>query len=390
MFRLSSLVFLLPAAFLVACSQTPVEPLEGENPADPPPLEGPEQEPEEGEPVLFPEDPLAVDPLAVDPVDGDPLAVDQEGANTLYYPEDPFADPNAEIMGPGSELTYESLWERDPERILVELEAPPEVPTPDEGFIRRGSEMALARLKARALTEELSRTAKVSIPKGPHTMGAILPVRFEVQNPYGDRVELLPSVEGLILELDWTVERWLAVTGHDRVIRHRYFKVGQWFVLDGGQTFVEFADLPLILEGDPGAVWVVTVDARIRCAGATLDEEVLPVHQIDFRASREVVLPKGWQQFQEDPYGELERLVTSPAEEVDRNLLVCAALLNRTQAYRAVDMLLDRLEEAPHARRRLSMTQVLQWLTDLDIGSRPEDWLRWREARKMAAASESP
>jgi len=373
MSRLSFLVFLWLAAILVACSQTAVEPEDLETPPEPAPIETAEETPVE--PIAFPED---------------PLAVDQEGANTLYYPEDPFADPNAEIMGPGSEVTYESLWDRKPERILVELEAPPEIPTPDEDFIRRGSEMALARLKARALTEELSRTAKVSIPKGPHTMGAILPVRFEVQNPYGDRVELLPSVEGLILELDWTVERWLPVTGHDRVVRHRYFKVAQWFVLDGGQTFVEFADLPLVLDGDPGAVWVVTVDARIRCAGATLDEEVLPVHQIDFRASREVVLPRGWQQFQEDPYGELEALVTSPAEEVDRNLLVCAALLNRDQAYRAVDMLLDRLEEAPHARRRLTMTQVLQWLTDLEIGSLPEDWLRWREARKMAAASESP
>lgn len=373
MIRPSLLLGLLLASFLVACSQAPVEPEESTPMSFEDPLpEGPQ---EEEELASFPED---------------PLAVDQEGANSLYYPEDPFTDPNAGIMGPGSEVTYESLWERDPERILVELDAPPDVPTPDEDFIRRGTEMALARLKARALTEELSRTAKVSIPPGPHNMGAILPVRFEVQNPYGDSVELLPSAEGLVLELDWTVERWLPVAGHDRVVRHRYFKIAQWFLLDGGQTFVEFADLPLQLEGDPGAVWVVSVDARLRCAGARLGDEVLPVHQIDFRASRAVALPRGWEQFQEDPYRELERLVTSDKEEVDRNLLVCAALLNRDQAYRAVDMLLDRLEEAPHDRRRLTMTQVLQWLTDLEIGSLPEDWLRWREARKMAAASESP
>jgi len=334
--------------------------------------ENPKQAPEEG----------LANPLA-----GDPLG----GANTLYFPEDPLADPKADIVGAeGSYLTHESLWKKKPERILVELEAPPDIPTPDEEFIRRGSEMALARLKARALTEELGRTATVTVAPGPHTIGTILPVRFQVQNPYGVAVELLPSSEGLVLELNWTVERWLPIAGHDRVTRHRYFRLSRWFLLDGGETFEEYADLPLVMDGDPGALWVVRVDARLRCAGALLDEEPLPVHEIEFRASQLVALPTGWEQFQQEPYRQLEELVTAPEEEVDRNLLVCAALLNRSQAYRAIDMLLDRLEEAPHDRRRLSMTQVLQWLTGLDYGSLPEDWLQWRESRKIAAANKQP
>jgi hypothetical protein len=359
--------------------------------APPPP---PPPAPEAGDtgPVVFEEDPLAQleEPEGtMDPVEGAPADPDA-GANTLYFPEDPLADPSAEIIGAGSQVTEEQMFERRPDRILVELDAPPNLPTPDEDFIRRSSEMALARLKARAFAEELGRTAVVSVDEGPHTFGTILPVRFRVQNPYGDTVELLPSAEGLVLELEWTVERWLPIAGHDRVTRHRFFRVAQRLALEGGESFEEFADLPLALEGDPGSLWVVRIDARIRCAGALLGEEVLPVPAIEFQASQVLALPPGWERFAPDPLRELERLIAAPEEEVDRNLLVCAALLRGDERYRAVDLMLDGLEAAPHDRRRLTMTQVLQWMTGLPLGSLPEDWLRWRERRRMAAADEQP
>lgn len=356
--------------------------------APPPPAPTPERG--ETGPVDFQEDPLG----EFEEPEGEPISPEgvptapNAGANTLYFPEDPLADPSAELVGADSQLTEERLFERRTDRILVELEAPPNLPTPDEDFIRRSSEMALARLKARAFAEELGRTAVVSVDEGPHTFGTILPVRFRVQNPYGDTVELLPSVEGLVLELDWTVERWLPIAGHDRVTRHRFFRVAQRLALGGGESFEEFADLPLALEGDPGSLWVVRIDARIRCAGALLGEEVLPVHAIEFQASQVLALPPGWERFASEPLRELGRLIAAPEEEVDRNLLVCAALLRGDERYRAVSLMLDGLEAAPHDRRRLTMTQVLQWMTGIPLGSLPEDWLLWRERRRMTAADE--
>lgn len=314
----------------------------------------------------------------------DPLDPDGDG---MVFSGDPFGDAEPQVgsANPNHQITRESLWVGDgPKSRLVELEAAPEIAY-DEEIIQQVSELNLARLRARYLAEVLSDDAKVLVPPGIRTFGEVLPVDFKIRNPLGDPVQLLPAPEGFLLELDWTVERWLPLNGHDRVQRHRYFRLAQGFYLEADQEFYEYAELPLEVEGDQGALWIVEVDARLRCNGAGFEDRLLPVHEIEFQAARFLVLPKGWKQFQNRPLDHLERILTMESEQVDRHVLVCVALLKGDDRYRGLEMLLEGLRNAPNDRRSLSITQSLQWLTGMKLGSLPGDWLRWAEQRKMAA-----
>lgn len=353
---------------------------EGETPVDP--EAGETEESDSGQ--VFEGDPFAV--LEEDPADSSVTDLDPDG-DGMVFSGDPFGDtePEAINRNPNHQITRESLWEGEgPKSRMVELEAAPEA-VYDEEIIQQVSELNLARLRARYLAEVLGDDAKVLVPPGIRTFGEVLPVDFKIRNPLGDPVQLLPAPEGFLLELDWTVERWLPLNGHDRVQRHRYFRLSQGFYLEADQEFYEYAELPLEVEGDQGALWVVQVDARLRCNGAGFEDRLLPVHEIEFQAARFLVLPGGWEQFQDQPLKHLERVLAMPSEQVDRHVLVCVALLEGDDRYRGLEMLLDGLREAPNDRRALSITQSLQWLTGMKLGSLPGDWLRWAEQRKMAA-----
>lgn len=385
---------------LVSCSQQ--EPFLEPEPVQEPNLVEEEKEPEGG--PVFEEDPFAAamaeepevppveegtqepaaptDPGSVDP---DFAAKDPDG-DGMIFSGDPFGDagkPQAASQNPNHRVTRENLWEGEgPQSRMVELEAAPEVGY-DEEVIQQVSELNLARLRARYLAEVLSDDAKVLVPAGIRTFGEVLPVDFRIRNPLGDPVQLLPAPEGFLLELDWTVERWLPFNGHDRVQRHRYFRLAQGFLLEPDQEFWEYAELPLEVEGDQGALWIVTVDARLRCNGAGYEDRLLPVHEIEFQAARFLVLPEGWEKFQDRPLDHLERVLAMPSDQVDRHVLVCVGLLEGEDRYRGLEMLLDGLRQAPNDRRALTITQSLQWLTGLELGSLPGDWLRWAEQRKM-------
>ncbi len=365
-------------------------------------------------PIIFDEDPFAEQPsdeteLAETSLDQEPdqpvvaeevqepespeqpIEPEEQEPEEFIFDEDPLSASDTEIVGSKSdELSkMDHLWSGDrPESQLLELEEAPE-PNYDEDLIQQSAELALAKLRARLVADELSREAKVLVPPGVRTFGELLPVVFQTRNPFGDTVELIPPMTGLLLELDWTVQRWLPIGSSDKVKRHRYFRLNQWFLLEADQAFQEYTDLPLELNGDAGSVWVVEVDARIRCAGAVFGEKQLPVHEIEFAAARFLVLPPGWEKYEEDPLGSLERVLAMPSGEVDRHVLVCVALLRGEDRFLGVDALIRGLENAPNDRRKLTITQALQWLTGVQLGSLPEDWLKWAELRRISAAPTS-
>lgn len=375
----------------VGCTQSPVaEELEGAVA----PL---------GEEFVFVEgDPFA-DPISAEPiVDKMALGAEQEpesgsvvspesgldSADSIVFKGDPFADSSARVIASdtGHVLAQEHLWDGEmPVSQLVELEEVSGVGY-DEAILVQAAELGLARLRARYLTDVLEGDAKVVVPEGIRTFGEVLPVRFRMRNPLGDPVELVPSPSGFLLELDWTVERWLPIGSHDRVQRHRFFRIAQQVSMRPDEEFLEHTELPLVVAGNQGCVWLVQVDARLRCNGAFFEERLLPVHQIEFQAARFLVLPPGWKSLQDAPLANLKRVLLMSSEEVDRHVLVCVALLEGQERQDAVQMLLDGLREAPTPGRVLTITQSLQWLTGEHLGSMPGDWFRWDARRKMAAS----
>ncbi|MCX8267069.1 MAG: hypothetical protein OTI37_05600, partial [Planctomycetota bacterium] len=145
------------------------------------------------------------------------------------------------------------------------------------------------------------------------------------------------------------------------------------------ESFEEFTILPLEVEGQQGAIWIVEIDARIRCAGVMQGEKRLPVHQIDYNAVRFLVLPKGWEQFSDKPLEALEQILDISAEEADYHVMVCCALLKSAQRNAGVQLLIDKLRTVTDPHRALSITQALNWLTGQDLGSLPHVWLEWAD-----------
>lgn len=378
---LSFCCLLLAAGSLGACSETPVQP---EPPVEPVLLEDPAAEtgaldPQE-EQIVEDADGLPEQDSAQAP-EQDPTA---EGG--FFHSGDPFADPEAEIVAHnGSRITKEQLWDGEtPESQMVELEAAPDLAF-DEELLNQAAELGLARLRATYLTDVLSGDARIEVPDGIRTFGETLPLRFEIHNPLGDPVELLGTEVGYLLELNWTVERWLPIGGHDLGQQHRYFRLNQLFHLGADETFVEYTGLPLEVDGDQGSAWIVDIDAKLICNGALFEGRTLPVHAINFQGVRFLVLPPGWEQFQDQPLQHLERVLAMASSQVDRHVLVTVALLRGADRQRGVEVLLEGLHAAPHAQRALTITQALQWLTGVPLGSLPEDWFQWEAQRKLSA-----
>lgn len=389
--------------FILSCADTPVE-----EPLDPQvltPLAVEEMIAEVEEPTFFAGDPFAEDPIdevslaevlalqEPEPLPGPELDAGQDeqppvdAADSIVFTGDPFAEAEARVIAAdtGNVITKEYLWDGErPESQLVELENLPEAGY-DDALLEKAAALGLAQLRARYLTDVLEGDAMVMVPEGIRTFGETLPVRFRLRNPLGDPVELIPSASGYILELDWTVERWLPIGSHDRVQRHRFFRVGQQITLRPDQEFIEYTELPLVVAGDQGSVWMVQVDARLRFSGAAFEGRLLPVHEIDFQAARFLVLPPGWEGLNDNPYSNLKRVLLMSSEEVDRHVLVCVALLKGQERQDAVQLLLDGLRKAPTPGRVLTITQSLQWLTGEHAGSMPGDWFRWEARRKSGS-----
>lgn len=245
--------------------------------------------------------------------------------------------------------------------------------------------MALAVLRARFLAEEMGRTSEVEIPDGPFTYGELVPVRFRLRNPLGETVELLPPPGGLALVLTWEVERWLPIGGSDVLRRTRWYRLADYVRLEADETYETRTELPLELDGDPGALWRVRVDARIHCGGALLGDRQLPMHRVEYRGRGLYAFPPGWQEIAAQPLAALERVLAAADPDADRHVLIATALLRGEDRYRGLEELLDCLEAPPSPARALTAVAALKWLTRLPLGDVPEPWIRWRHERKVAA-----
>jgi hypothetical protein len=318
---------------------------------------------------VFDADPLAAAPEEVP----GPAGLQDPSAPPVFFAEDPLAGAP---MAPLEDFQPGALREV----------APPPEPEFDAELVERSSEMGLAVLRARFLAEEMGRTSEVVIPDGPFTFGDLVPVRFRLRNPLGETVELLPPPEGLALVLTWEAERWLPIGGHDVLQRTRWFRLADYVRLDADETYETRTELPLELDGDPGALWRVRVDARIHCGGALLGDRQLPVHRVEYRGAGLLAFPPGWREIAAQPLAALARVLASADPDADRHVLIATALLRGEDRYRGLEALLDCLERPPSPERALTAVAALRWLTLLPLGDLPEHWIRWRHERKVAAA----
>jgi len=304
----------------------------------------------------------------------------EEGQEPIVFSEDPFADESVEVIATAnvSAITHDDLTGNNEKSQLVEFDSAAMAVDADE-VARLTAELRLDSLQAQVLADELSKLSTISVDGAIQTMGDKLRIDFTTQNPFGDVIELIPPANGLVFEFNWTIERWGALTGGDMVQRHRVFHYPDWFVLEPGESFKEFTTLPLEVEGEPGAVWIVEIDARVRCVGVMQGNKRFPVQQVNYNAIRFLVLPEGWQQFSDEPLQSLSKVLSFDSEQADYHVMVCCALLKSSQRNAAVQLLIDKLRICTDPHRALSVTQALNWLTGQDLGSLPHVWLEWAE-----------
>ena len=308
------------------------------------------------------------------------VEIKEDTQQPVVFSEDPFADSQVEIVAKNNvqEIKETDLTSEAEASRLVEID-PAEVDLSVEEEALLQSELRLAALQAKILADELSKLSVVQIDGAIQTMGDNLRVDIISQNPFGDVIELRPPAKGLIFEFNWTIERWGALTGSDKVQRHRVFRYPDWFLLEPGEVFQEFTMLPLDVEGAPGAVWVMEIDARIRCESVSQGEKNLPIHKIDYNSVRFLVLPRGWEQFADSPFESLKQSLELNSEKADFHVMVCTALLPKAERSSAVQMLIDKLRTIEDPHRALSITQALNWLTREELGSLPHVWLEWAD-----------
>ena len=329
--------------------------------------------------------------------------VPEPAGEPILFDEDPFGSGAAPLAGgaaPGVTEVAPLAGGAEADTVVVPFESlggleEIAAPAMSEEVLQRNTELTLAMLRARTVLTELENTSRVIVDPGPYTFGDEVQVRFESRNPFGENLELVPPADGLILEVSWEVRRWLPIDGNDRVLRQRWYRLPGWFALGADQSWWEQTSLKLEVEGEPGALWTLKVHARLRCAGARLGGQELPLHAFDFASASLIALPPGWEKYQADPLGTLERLADLPGAGADRHVLVCTALLSdRRQRRAGLDLLLDKVatlgqEGGISPRRAVSFCTALQWLTGLeDMGNMPADWLVWK--RRVEGRGETP
>jgi hypothetical protein len=86
------------------------------------------------------------------------------------------------------------------------------------------------------------------------------------------------------------------------------------------------------------------------------------------------------------PFANLERLITITDPQVDRHLLVCAALLPRNRRADAIELMVNNLISAPSVRRMDTMMAVLRFITGRDFGENALIWKDWWEEAKIGAS----
>lgn len=301
-----------------------------------------------------------------------------KNVENISFTEDPFADSNVEIVSAEPNRLV------DDSSRLIDAEVADRNDADDLDIVEAESDILLTSFQTKVFSEQLSRTARIWVDSPLQTMGETVRVHVEFQNPFGDLIELLASDKGIIFEFNWVVERWGALTGKDKVERHRVFRFPDWVTLEPGERFYEFTDLPLDLEARNNALWSLKIDLRIRFTGVVQGNKELPVAYLDFNGTSFFVLPPGWKAFEENPLEKLERILEINANEVaDRHILVCCALLQTNEKYFALKALIDFLKVADNPHQILRATQALRFLTGQETKTLREEWLYWAAQRDL-------
>lgn len=248
------------------------------------------------------------------------------------------------------------------------------------------TEVGMRVLRARLVREQLESAWRIEQPELPQEFGSNLDAKLLLPNPFGRPFSMREPAQGFIVELDWRIERWMPYAAAE-VIRYRQVAaLGRLLEFQIGEQVENELPLPLGSPGETSAVWRVRLAATIRVDGIVIDGEELPVAKVRLAPASFLVVPGNWGQLAEDPFGSLERLIRLPSAEVDRHVLIAAAMVPRARQAEAVDLLIVGFEDAPNLRRLDTMMAALRFLTGRDFQENPILWKEWWAERRIGAS----
>jgi len=251
------------------------------------------------------------------------------------------------------------------------------------GQLESQTKLGLRVLRARLLEENLGRASRLAVPAGPHTFGETVKVTITLVNPLTSELELAGPHDGLRIELESRRERWLPQGEKEVLSRNLLARIPAGVVLAPGES--QEQSFSLALEAAPAeasSLWVVDLQAHLHLDGVRTAGETLPAHDLRLGPVRMLVFPKGWRPLAEDPLGALRRVLATPSTQVERHLLVCAALLSPEERQAGLAALMDALLQNPGPRRSRSITTALAWLTGREPSQSPAAWYAWWEERQ--------
>ncbi len=248
------------------------------------------------------------------------------------------------------------------------------------------TEVGMRVLRSRLIREQLESSWRIEQPRVPQEFGSVMDARLILPNPFGRPFEMIEPAQGYIVEFDWRIERWMPYAAAE-VLRHRQIAgLDRMLEFDIGEQIESSLPLPLGQAGDSSAVWRVRLAATIRIDGVVIDGEELPVGKVRLAPAVFLVVPGNWEPLAADPFGALNRLMKLPNAEVDRHVLIAAALVPAARKQEAIDLLVTHLVEAPNMRRLDTMMAALRYLTGRDFQENPVLWKEWWEDRRMGGS----
>jgi hypothetical protein len=262
-------------------------------------------------------------------------------------------------------------------------------PEPDpvvNASLDENTQVGIQVLRGKVLQQQLTEQWRLQVPKGPHTFGDVIKAEVVLNNPFGQPFTVIEPPSGYMIEFSWRVERWMPFASSEVLHRKHVASFDRLLDFAEGQVIRYPVDLPVGQKGEASAVWRLSLTALMRCDGLQMDGEEFPVPSIPLRSSRLLVLPGNWQTLANKPFTNLERLITIADPQVDRHLMVCAALLPRSRHKEAIELLVSNLEKAPSVRRTDTMMAALRFLTGRDFGEHVLLWKDWWEEARMVGS----
>lgn len=248
------------------------------------------------------------------------------------------------------------------------------------------TEVGMRVLRSRLIREQLESSWRIEQPRVPQEFGSVMDARLVLPNPFGRPFEMIEPVQGYIVEFDWRIERWMPYAAAE-VLRHRQIAgLDRMLEFDIGEQIESSLPLPLGQAGDSSAIWRVRLAATIRIDGVVIDGEELPVGKVRLAPAVFLVVPGNWEPLAADPFGSLHRLMKLPNAEVDRHVLIAAALVPPERKQEAIDLLVTKLVDAPNMRRLDTMMAALRYLTGRHFQENPVLWKEWWEDRRMGGS----